>query len=170
MSSIYRLRPINNLTIEELKEPYLWFSRPSEYRDSEDANISAFVNSNEQILESFERIYKDHKEVASLAAMSGICCFTKSVPSANTWKKFPKAHNGVLVEYDKEIIENHFIDSRGFGNCFQDVEYSESPTLFDSHHEAFLWKSDEDGQCFIPMRRIESNPKLMDQLFLKMFT
>ena len=29
MNEIYRLRPVIDKTIEELTEPYLWFSRPT---------------------------------------------------------------------------------------------------------------------------------------------
>ena len=43
MNNIYRVRPANEYTIDELKNSYLWFSRPKGFKgDIDDANICAF--------------------------------------------------------------------------------------------------------------------------------
>lgn len=39
MEYIYRFRPINKFTIDELLNQYIWFSRPCEYNDVADSNI-----------------------------------------------------------------------------------------------------------------------------------
>jgi hypothetical protein len=171
MNCILRLRPSEDLTIEELQEPYLWFSKPTEYKDVEDSNIFSFINNNESIKLSFDRIYKDFTEVANLARLIGICCFTKSIPRLDLWKEFPKGHNGIFVEYDKEVIESHFVKTFGLGNCFKEVEYSSNPTLFKSlDNNNILWNKNREGEYFKPLKIIEQDPRLLDQLFLKMFT
>lgn len=44
MSSIYRVRPANKSTLDELTNSYLWFSKPNGFKgDAKDANIGAFV-------------------------------------------------------------------------------------------------------------------------------
>lgn len=168
---MYRLRAPCELTIHELEEPYLWFSRATEYKDIEDSNIFSFIKNNESIKASFERIYKDYDEVANLSKLAGICCFTKTLPNIKYWNKFPKGHNGIFVEYNKEVIENHFVNSFGLGDCFKEIEYLAEPTLFSSLNEHnILWEKKEDGEFYRALRAIEKDPKLLDQLFLKMFT
>ncbi len=49
MSQVYRLRPSNDQTLDELKNNYLWFSRPSRYKDVADSNVVAFTENNESI-------------------------------------------------------------------------------------------------------------------------
>jgi hypothetical protein len=113
MNKIYRLRPANNLTIEELKDHYLWFSRPTEYKDVEDSNIFSFINNNESIEASFKRIYREYEKIVNLSKKTGICCFTKTLPKFNLWNKFPNGHTGIFIEYDKGIIEQHLINTIG---------------------------------------------------------
>lgn len=171
MTEIYRLRPANNKTIEELKEPYLWFSRPTEYNDDEDSNIFAFVEKNESIKLSFERIFGDYKEITELSKLTGICCFTKTLPATNIWAGFPKGHNGVFITYDKDIIENHFKSTYGLGDYFKIIEYLSNPTLFDNFSNYdILWEETEKGKLYKSLREIEKDDKLRDELFLKMFS
>lgn len=171
MNKIYRLRPVNDLTIEELKKSYLWFSRPTEYKDIEDSNIFSFINNNESIEASFKRIYREYEKIANLSKLIGICCFTKTLPKLSSWRRFPKGHNGIFIEYDKGIIEQHLIQTIGLGDCFKDVEYLPNPTLFKSYSEYdILWKQYDDGELFKTLSEIEKDPKLLDELFLKMFT
>lgn len=59
MDKIYRLRPTNDKTLEELAEPYLWFSRPTKYKDVEDANVVAFSENNETVGDLFDRVFGD---------------------------------------------------------------------------------------------------------------
>ncbi|MDN3620431.1 hypothetical protein QWY81_13270 [Polaribacter undariae] len=172
MDKIFRLRPIDNFTIEELNEGYLWFSRPTEYKDNEDSNIFSFIKENESIDDSFNRIYTDNDKIGKLSKLIGICCFTKTLPKLNIWKIFPKGYNGIFIEYDKNIIEQHFIDTIGLGDCFKNVEYISRPTLFKSYSKHdIIWKNYEDGGAsYKSLREIEKDPRLLDQLFLKMFT
>ena len=168
---IYRLRPSCDLTIQELQEPYLWFSRPTEYKDADDSNIFSFIENNESIKSSFERIFKDYKEVATLSELTGICCFTKTLPPVNHWGKFPKGHNGIFIEYNKKVLENYFVEVFGLEDCFKEIEYNSNPTLLDSlDKHNILWEKKENADYYKALRNIERNPKLRDQLFLKMFT
>ena len=171
MNKIYRLRPVKKETIEELKDHYLWFSRPTEFKDAEDSNIFSFINNNESIKESFKRIYREYEKIENLSKLIGICCFTKTLPKLNIWKIFPNGHCGIFIEYDKGIIEQHLIKTIGLGDCFKNVEYLSNPTLFNSYSKHdILWKQDEDGEYYKSLREIEKDTKLLDELFLKMFT
>ena len=80
----YRVRPCNSFTLDELRREYLWFSRPTCYKDTKDANIAAFINDTEAIKRgllyagySKECIEKYTNEMSYI----GICCFTKEMPS-----------------------------------------------------------------------------------------
>ena len=107
MSKVYRLRPSTEITIEELTTPYIWFSRPSEYKDCDDANIVAFAEANENIKEALDRVFSNHLAFSKEISFSGICCFSKSLPELDVWRKFPNGHNGIFIEYDKEKIEKY---------------------------------------------------------------
>ncbi|MFC5284146.1 hypothetical protein [Pedobacter alpinus] len=171
MPSIYRLRPATDRLIDELKEPYLWFSRPAEYKDSEDANLASFINNNENIRESFTRLFGNNDELINQSNLIGICCFTTVLPQVNIWKKFPQGHNGLFIAYDKDIIKTYFQSKFGLGDCFKKIEYLTDPTLFKkySSHD-ILWEATEDGNLYKSLKEIEHDDKLRDELFLKIFT
>lgn len=60
MDSIYRVRPANCYTIDELRKSYLWFSRPIGFKgDTNDANIGAFINDTNAIKRGFEYLFPD---------------------------------------------------------------------------------------------------------------
>ncbi len=171
MNKIFRLRPANEITIEELKNHYLWFSRPTEYSDIEDSNVLSFINNNESIEQSFKRMFNEYERIADLSKLIGICCFTKKLPKSHLWRKFPKGHNAIVIEYNKEIIVEHLIDEIGLGDCFRNVEYLPNPTLFKSYSKYdIIWNQDTNGESYKTLNEIEKDPKLLDELFLKMFT
>ena len=173
MPSIYRLRPANDFLLSELENSYLWFSKPTAYNDTQDANVTSFVTNNSSISESFDNIYKNSKEILQKSKHIGICCFTEELPPFDIWKHFPSGKNGVFIEYDKEILENHFISQYGLGDCFKKAQYYNEPTIFqttdDNNH--LLWNIDQDGGLWYkPLAEIEIDERLRDELFLKMFT
>ena len=169
--SIYRLRPACEYSFDELKNHYLWFSRPSEFKDINDANIVSFVLNNESIKDSFERIFKDYNNVAKLASYTGICCFTETLPTTSKWKNFPGAKDGIAIEYDRNIIEQFFINEFNIGDCFKKIEYLKEPVIFDSYSKYdIVWETTKDGTFYESLRAIEKDPKKMDKLFLMMFT
>ncbi|MDB5143412.1 MAG: hypothetical protein JWQ66_2125 [Mucilaginibacter sp.] len=171
MSSIYRIRPATEKTIEEIEDGYLWFSRPTQFNDALDANIFAFIKSNEPIANAFERLFKDNINVAEESALSGICCFTDKKPAPSRFARFPNARNGLVIEYDKEKLEKHFIEQNGLGDCFKKVEYLRNPALFKSTNEYdILWEKIGEDEIYRTLNEISLNERSMDELFLKMFT
>jgi len=171
MTEIYRLRPANDKTIEELLEPYFWFSRPSEYKDIEDANVFSFIENNESIKQSFIRLFGNYDKILEQSKFVGICCFTKILPEIYIWRRFPKGHNGIFIAYDKDIIEKHFKSTYGLDNCFKKIEYLSNPTLFDNFSNYdILWEETKKSKLYKSLREIEKDDKLRDELFLKMFT
>lgn len=171
MSTIFRLRPSIEFTLDELKNNYLWFSRPTEYKDIEDSNIIAFAETNEKIKESFNRVFSNYVELGKEAGYTGICCFTETLPDLSNWNCFPKGVNGIFIEYDKNILEEHFINTYFIGDCFKKVEYLSAPLIIESSSDYdILWEIKEDGIFYESLWQIEHDEKLLDKFFLKLFT
>ncbi|MDL2228600.1 hypothetical protein LJC30_06915 [Odoribacter sp. OttesenSCG-928-L07] len=171
---IFRLRPSNDLTIDELKNNYLWFSRPTEYKDQEDANIIAFAEANENIKDTFNRIFSNYIDLGEAVSLLGICCFAEHLPKKNEWKCFPKGHNGIVIEYDRDKLEKHFFDVFYLGDCFKKVEYVSDPIVIKSSTDAgydVLWEIDENGCCYKSLKGdIERDTRDMDEFILKLLT
>lgn len=127
---IYRLRPACETTIDELKNEYLWFSKPCLFKDNtRDANISAFVNKNEGLEQALSRIYTKLgiEEYINRSRHIGICCFTDRLPkNRNNWSLFPNGLNSIAIEYDETKLLNEF-QKIGKGNPFIPVEYVYNP-------------------------------------------
>ncbi len=174
MNEIYRLRPVNDKTIEELTEPYLWFSRPTEYNDIEDANVIAFSNQNTTVKDLFELIFGNSEDLGRELSRLGMCCFTKCLPKAIEWGHFPKGHNSVFIEYDKKILEEYFCAKYYLGNCFKEVQYKEHPIILESSDENgydVLWEESENGKFYKSLRGdIALAPKLMDEFIIRFIT
>lgn len=171
MSKLYRVRPANKKTIEEIENNYLWFSRPTQFNDVLDANIFAFVKANESIGTAFARLFKNNVDVAEQSALAGICCFTEKLPSPSRLARFPNARNGLVLEYNREVLEDYFTQKKGLGDCFKKVEYLKTPTLFKStNNYDILWEKIGDNERYRTINEISLDLKAMDQLFLKMFT
>ena len=167
MNEIYRLRPVNCKTIEELTEPYLWFSRPTEYNDIEDANVIAFSNQNTTVKDLFELIFGNSEDLGKELSRLGMCCFTKCLPKATDWGHFPKGHNSIFIEYDKKILEEYFCAKYSLGNCFKEVQYKE--------HSIILESSDENGYDVLRSYKslrgdIARDSKLMDKFIIRFIT
>jgi len=174
MSSVFRLRPSNEFTIDEFINEYLWFSRPTEYNDTEDANIIAFSDVNENVKKTFNRVFSNYTEFGEQISLSGICCFTRSLPQLSNWKYFPKGANGVFFEYNKEKIEQYFIKHYAYGDCFKEVEYlTNQMRILSSTDEGYdvLWQSDKNGSLYKSLRGdIEHDAKTMDKFIFKLLT
>lgn len=175
MSNVYRLRPSTQRTIEELTENYIWFSRPCEFNDNDDANIVAFAEANENIKQALNRVFASYSTFAEQISLSGICCFSKSLPEFNVWKKFPGGYSGIFIEYDKEKLEEHFICRYGIGNCFKDVEYLDNHLKIISSTENgydVLWTIDVEGGMIYKSLEgcIMRDAREMEKLIYKLLT
>ena len=174
MSTLFRFRPANELTIEELQTGYIWFSRPTEYNDKEDSNIIAFAEANENVKNSLNRVFSDYLEFGTEISYCGICCFTDTLPKQKDWRNFPKGPKGIIIEYDKEKVEQHFIENYSLGDCFKRVEYLPNQLIIkSSSSDEFdvLWEIDDNGTLFKSLRgEIERDQKLMDEFLQRLFT
>lgn len=108
----YRLRPMNEMTIDELDNHYLWFSKRSGFNDKCDANIGAFIEDTPHIKRGLLLRYskEDIDELIRQMDNLGICCFTKKLPSKKNLIKFPNGRKSICVEYNKKIIEDYFLN------------------------------------------------------------
>jgi len=174
MSTLFRFRPATEFTIDELKTGYTWFSRPTEYNDKEDSNIIAFAEANENVKASLNRVFTNYKEFGTYISYCGICCFTETLPKQKDWGNFPKGPKGIIIEYDKGKVEQHFIENYSLGDCFKRVEYLSNQLIIESSSsEGFdvLWEIDENGILYKSLRgEIERDQKLMDEFLQRLFT
>lgn len=174
MCKIYRLRPAIETTIDELKNNYLWFSRPTEFNDSEDANIVAFADVNENLKDTFDKVFSSHTLIAEELKLIGICCFTNILPPLEHWRKFPKGNKGIFIEYDKDKLEKYFLNNYYIGDCFKKVEYLvDQLKLVSSTDDGYdvLWEIKDDGYVYRSLKGdFERDLKMMDQLILKLLT
>lgn len=133
--SIYRVRPANAKTVEELREPYLWFSKPSGFAGDEyDANIEAFVQSCDLLRSALNqglndlgirKLYEKSKDV-------GICCFTRMLPnSPRVLQHFPSKKCSVVVEFDEKKMCDYFCGHYYLKRSFLDVVYCQQPLKFE---------------------------------------
>lgn len=171
MSEIYRVRPANDKTLEELTMPYLWFSRPTSFNDTEDANILSFIETNESISDALNRLFTDKIDIIKESQLMGICCFSNGLPTSVGMRFFPGSSKGIVIEYDKEILEKHFIRTLGLGNCFKKIIYTDQPTKFDtSSGYDILWEKNRKDKIYKSVRGITTDAKETDKLFVKIFT
>lgn len=176
MNKIYKYRPPTDTTLDELKDSYLWFSRPIAFKDTDDANIIAFSNANENIKESIDRVLGNYENLAEKLSYIGISCFTDFLPECKEWRHFPKGNKkgGIFIEYDKDKLEQYFFEEYGIGDCFKKVEYIEDQLLFKSStydNYDILWETDGKNCVYRSIRGdLELDEKLRDELILKMLT
>lgn len=151
---------------------YFWFSKPTEFNDSKDANIISFAENNVIIKDVLEKRFQNLEVIKEFAENVGICCFTETLPSVSSWRKFPGCKNGIVLEYDKVCLENYFATVLGLGDCFKKVDYLMNPTIFKSSSPYnILWKKYENGgEYFASLAEINRDIKKMDKFFLMMLT
>lgn len=174
MSSLYRLRPYNEHTISELRDPYLWFSKPSAYKDTEDSNVRLMIDDNEILHNALTLILNDHgiEELEKLMAHIGICCFTKDIPRAQDRFAFPNGKKSICIEYDREKIANYFLNVLGMPDCFKEVVYSNTPIKVETDgNYHILMRKDEDGDLYESILQMKYDPKhFMDKLLFFLLT
>lgn len=177
--SVYRVRPLNPYTIDELKRSYLWFSRPTEFKgDVQDANIGAFITDTEAIKKGILLVCPRFPFDLWLEKMShtGICCFTKNKPTLNTIRKFPGCSKGeaICIEFDREGLVNFFRAHKKFpiGNCFHDVIYDENPTKIEQCDKwSILWKTNVNGKLYKTIPGIlHEHPRELDNFMFMLLT
>lgn len=170
----YRLRPMNDLTIDELNNHYLWFSKRSGFKDRHDANIGAFIEDTPHIRNGLKRIYTESEinEIIKEMDNIGICCFTKKMPSKRDLGKFPRGGKSICIRYNKKKLEDFFENSKyALANPFNDVVYDDEPTKIEtdgSYH--ILWEKQEFGNIYRSINNIFADFRTTDKLFQKLLT
>lgn len=176
---IYRVRPINEFTLDELKNSYLWFSRPCGFSgDFYDSNIRAFVEDTQAIKNGIELVNPKFpfEEWYNGISKIGICCFTRKHPQKSLLKRFPKCYNGsaICLEYNKrELIsffENH--PTHPLHPCFHKVSYARNPTRLEMCGDwSVLWDIHNGYKEFRPLASIlYSHPREFDKFIFKLLT
>lgn len=170
----YRLRPMNDLTIDELVNHFLWFSKRSGFKDKYDANIGAFIEDTPQIKRGLQLRYTEEgvNEIIRQMDNVGICCFTKKIPAKHIIGKFPKGNRSICIEYDKKTLEDYFENSDyALPNPFHDVVYDDQPTKMETdglYH--ILWEKSEYGKVYKSINDVFSDIRTVDKLFQLLLT
>ena len=162
MSNVYRLRPCNDNTLSELSDAYLWFSKPSAFKDVEDSNVQLMISGNEILQRAFSLVLNEDglKELQQKLKHVGICCFTTELPSINRRKFFPKGMRSICIEYDKDKLVNHFLYHIGMPNCFKKVIYSNVPVKIETSGDYhILIHKDENGEYYESILGLKFAPK-----------
>jgi len=126
---LYRYRPINENTLEELKDNYLFFSSWQQFNDPFDGRVSINVsytyeevflyfwklnekmgfpkNMNEISIKAKELSEKDgwfnqvlEQVLKEFNKVVRVCCFSKVNDSILMWSHYSKSHEGVCLEFD----------------------------------------------------------------------
>lgn len=172
MNTIFRFRPPNDLTLKELMENYLWFSRPLGFNDEKDGNIIAFAKENESIKEAFNRVFGNYREFGDKMRLSGICCFTELLPKKNDWGHFPNSSGGgIFIEYDTAELQNYFLCR--YGTPFHEIDYVTDPTTLRISKDGYdiLWEIDEEGiGQWKSIKSIEADARAMNELIRRLLT
>ena len=134
----------------------MWFSRPIGFKgDTNDANISAFINDTNAIKRGFEYLFPDflYNEFCELMGHTGICCFTNELPNNTMVKKFPKCSNGkcICIEYDKHKLEEFFLNHKStpIPQGFNRVIYDDNPTKLETDGEwSILWSKGKNDKLY----------------------
>ena len=170
----YRLRPMNDLTIDELHNHYLWFSKRSGFKDKFDANIGAFIEDTPQIERGLQLRYTEEgiNEIVRQMDNIGICCFTKNLPQRNNLRYFPNGTRSICIEYNQRMLEDFFLKSKfALAYPFKNVMYSKEPTKIESdgsYH--ILTKKHKDGCEYSSIYDIFSDIRKVDKLFELLLT
>ena len=179
MDTIYRVRPANNHTLDELNNSYLWFSRPIGFKgDINDANIAAFINDTEAIKRGIDHSLPNfpYERFCKQMEHTGICCFTTECPDVKTIRKFPKCSNGnsICIEYDRHKLEEFFLNHRTapIYPCFIPVIYDDNPTKLQTNGEwSILWNKDENGEIYKTIPGIlHEHPRELDRFIRMLLT
>ncbi len=183
MSSIYRVRPANKSTLDELTNSYLWFSKPNGFKgDAKDANIGAFVTDTAAIKRGIDFYFEmlgikfPYEEWYEKMSHTGICCFTSKLPNRKRIKKFPKCsqRNCICIEYNKDIIESFFLNHKHYPivPCFIPVVYDNNPTKIEAFDEwSILWERTPEGSLYKTIPGIlHEHPRECDLFLRKLLT
>ena len=170
----YRLRPMNDLTIDELNNHYLWFSKRCGFKDKFDANIGAFIEDTPQIERGLLLRYTEEgiNEIVRQMDNIGICCFTKKLPQRNNLRFFPNGTKSICIEYNQSLLEDYFLNSRfALAYPFKNVIYCKEPTKIESdgsYH--ILTKKHKDGCEYSSICDFFSDIRKVDKLFKLLLT
>lgn len=178
-NSIFRVRPVNENTLDELENCYLWFSKPSGFKgDTNDANIGAFVKDTIAIEQGFKYSRPEFPFVEWYDGLSktGICCFTSEFPYKSKLRFFPGCTSGraICIEYDRANLETFFERHRQYPivPCFRKVQYAKHPTKIETSDEwSILWEVGDGYKLYRTIPNIlHSHPRDLDELLYKLLT
>lgn len=168
MSSIFRVREVCDNSYEELKESYLWFSRRCGFKDINDANIGEFFTCNNTILKALKRHMTEDgiQELCTLMDCTGICCFTKELPSLDNKSHFPRNKDSICIEYHKETLENFFSNSHyAMADCFKEIVYADDILKLEQDGDYHILVSqDTDGSFYESVYALTKDEKALDKL------
>lgn len=173
-NKIYRLRPLNQFTLCELEEPYLWFSKPTAFKDDEDANIAMFIEKNDIVKKALSQVLSEDQiqELSDKMKHIGICCFTIDIPDNRNKERLPKGYKSLVIEFDNSSLSDYFLNSKyAIPECFRPVVYSDNAIkLKQDGVYQYLYDKGEWGECYKSIKELTIHPRYIDRFIFFLLT
>ena len=134
---LYRFRPINEYLDDIISNNQLWFSKPVDFNDPFDCNITIDTNNtnleiskyiNDQVsakepnldydtIKRMREVFSDPNHRKKIMEQSrqkavksmGICCFTKGWNNILLWSHYTNSHKGVALKFNLNIDPHFFL-------------------------------------------------------------
>lgn len=169
---LYRVRPVDKNTLDEMINMYLWYSCPSGFNDVKDANFDNFIKDTNWLLDTLSHFLtvEGVNYIKTESKYSGICCFTKKRPSKNSIGKFPSGKSSIIIEYHRTLLENHLRNTLLTIPLYE-VQYSRNPTAIKINEDGEIIKTETgNGYHSIPISTFVRDLRNLEWIFEKMFT
>lgn len=134
---LYKFFSINEFFVDSIKNSYIWFSKPLDFNDPFDGNISLQWDGTleqyekylegaaqgrltpDKIKEYAKKMYENPKIakdfldriVSETVNLVGVACFSEINNNILMWSHYTNSHKGVCIKYDlgKMVSDHHFL-------------------------------------------------------------
>lgn len=192
---LYRYRPFNDDTINELKQGYLWFSNVEDYNDPFEGILKFDIESTEDELlnfivkadhenrlthsEALEIVKHYHskpnelkerlnKVKAKIHEKIRLCSFTTKPDNLLMWSHYASGHSGICIKYDIfKLVNDNFVPAKVlYTKDYPKFNYiKESENALKLARESVQKKSTD--WAYEDEYRLVSYPKTDNKVFLR---
>ena len=159
MKKIYKYYPGNKNSFTALQDKCFWFSKPPYLNDPFDCSMEAFNYCTSSFTDDGKNLILENTK------NFGICCFSKNNNNLHLWALYANSHKGFCLAFDQNKIES-FCSERYMASCeLSNCDYRDTPIDL---NQPILMNETHDGRKYSPIKRILSDPKATDELFMKL--
>lgn len=110
----------------------LWFSKPNEFNDPFDTNMSfidSFPGFKKSLSKESPKFIKDFQEAVK---NFGICCFSEENDNMHLWALYANSFKGFVLCFDESGFDDYFTKLFSAKCVLQPINYREEPLNLDS--------------------------------------